>query len=128
MSPKLAVQMLVAERLPPVLGSIPFYDDVPQEAQFPYVTIDDAGAVEIDDTCTRRWRVTVALNVWSRYDGYAETYQIQGLIDSVLAYARGTYAGHRITTVNPDNTQAFRDLDGYTRHGVSTFTAIVEQI
>lgn len=107
------------------------YDRVPRgEPTYPYVTlgettVTDAGAkggVNIDHH-------TIALHVWSRYDGHKETKQILDAIRDALHHQTGlTVTGHTLVELTHEFTEMFGEdnQDGVTWHGVARYGAITQ--
>ena len=49
--------------------SYPVYDDVPQNAAFPYIVIGEDTSIPFDDDCNTGAESTITIHVWSIYSG-----------------------------------------------------------
>tara|TARA_R110001606_G_scaffold51027_1_gene127480 strand:+ start:66 stop:476 length:411 start_codon:yes stop_codon:yes gene_type:complete len=108
--------------------SIPVYDDVPQEATktdagFPFVTIGDDTFNEGSTDNELGFFTTLTIHIWSRYEGFLETKQIQADIYALLNRQQITMPNtdYGIAGITFDFSNAALDPDGLTRHGVSRF-------
>lgn len=128
MSATLALQKFIVQLLDTSELGVPVYDEVPQNAAFPYVSVGEFTSAQIDDSCTYRDQVSIELHVWSRYEGWKEAKNIQADIDRLLRDQSGEVDGYRITSIIRDTENMFRDPDGVTRHGVSNFIAFVTHL
>ena len=82
------------------------YDDVPKEAEFPYVSIGSAWETPDDADCLASVEIGFRLDVWSRSE--------IDLPEGALAMLE-----HR-------RSDAMRDPDGKTSHVAIEFTAVIE--
>ena len=103
------------------------YDEAPEDAEFPYVTIGESVHNEGDTVNTLGDDASVTVHCWSRYRGKKQIKEIQGAIYDALHRANTTYAGYDIISINWDTSQSFIDQDGLTRHGVQSFTVFVDK-
>lgn len=111
-----------------LLGGERLYDDVPQNAAFPYVVIDQ---MQLRDWSTGTERGTehmLMLHVWSRYDGKRETHEIADAVRAVLDGAALTLGNHRLVNLAHQFSDLKRDPDGETYHGVLRFRAVTEPL
>lgn len=114
------IQTAVFTRLNSQLTT-PIYDDVPQNAAFPYVVVGDDTSIALDDDCGNGFESTVTIHVWSIYSGRKEVKTIMGNIYNALhRYDLPISNGYTIAT-NYDYQDTFLDPDGVTRHGVIRF-------
>lgn len=97
------------------------YDDVPQNAAFPYVVIGDDTSIPLDDDCGSGFESTITLHVWSIYKGRKQVKDIMGAIYAALHRQDLTITGGYLITMNFDYQDSFLDPDGVTRHGVIRF-------
>jgi hypothetical protein len=100
------------------------YDNVTQvhesedPADFPYVTIGDDRISEWDDSCDTGGDSDSTIHVWSRAAHQLEAKDIVGRIRDVLHRQPLTMANHDVIGVDVINTDAQRDPDGKTVHGI----------
>jgi hypothetical protein len=138
MSFSLAVQTAVFQRLNtygPLIALVKgVYDNVPQPddsgaaADFPYVTIGDDSIVEWCDDTRSGADILVNIHTWSRSRGRKETKTIQGHIFNALHRYDITVSGYHCLGIDFENDQSFLDVDGFTRHGVSVFRIIIDEV
>lgn len=104
------------------------YDDVPQGALFPYVTIGDDTLIEWDQDACLGAEATITLHVWSRERGRKQAKTIQGaLYDALHRYALPVDGSHTVDCLW-EMSESFLDPDGHTRHGVSRFRIILQKL
>ena len=106
----------------------PVYDDVPQQADFPYVTIGEDSFTAWDTDSELGATSVLTVHTWSRTRGKKETKAIQGDIYDSLHRATLISAGYNFVTIDLISSESFLDADGLTRHGVQTFNAIIERL
>jgi hypothetical protein len=110
------------------------YDDKPQPGDagdpsiYPYVTIgeDINTAWDTDDTTGADNSITI--HTWSRAKGYKETKTIQGVIYDILNRAELGTSEYAFVTCEFLQHTAIMDSDGETRHGISTFRILLDQL
>jgi hypothetical protein len=111
-----------------VYDSVPQPDDTGNPADFPYITIGDDAIVEWCDDTKSGADILVTIHVWSRARGRKETKTIQGHIFDALHRYDLTVSGYHNVGIDYDNEQSFLDVDGLTRHGVSVFRIIIDEV
>jgi hypothetical protein len=126
MSAELEIQKAVFARLNNVL-SIPVYDNVPDNAQAPYVVIGDDTLVEFDSDGTSGFEATVTVHSWSIYRGRAEVKNIMGLIYDALHRAELNVQGYNLLGCDCEFSETFLESDGVTRHGVQRFRILIRE-
>ena len=110
------------------------YDNVPQAidtgsaAAFPYVTIGEDSLAEWDTDDSLGAQGSITVHTWSRARGRKECKDIQGLVYNALTRAELVLSGYTLVTVEFEGEQSFLDPDGLTRHGVSTFRIILDEV
>lgn len=98
------------------------YDDVPENATFPYIVVGESWASPWDDSTAPGLEHIVMLHHWSRYDGAKELRQMMAAVYDALNRATLTVSGQDVLDVRFTFGQALRDPDGETRHGVQRFS------
>ena len=109
------------------------YDDVPYLPEgmprnnFPYVVIgdDDTSAWDTDDTLGKE--IDLNIDIWSRTAGFKQTKAIMGEIYDILNRGALTKTGYNIVDCLCTESQALRDPDGITRHGVMVFKLTIQK-
>ncbi|HSK40601.1 MAG TPA: DUF3168 domain-containing protein, partial [Arenibaculum sp.] len=78
------LQRAVLMALTSALAPVEVYDDVPEEAAHPYVSIGDMAVATTSDKAGDGERHTLTLHVWSRYPGRKEVKELLGGIKTAL--------------------------------------------
>lgn len=104
------------------------YDDVPQDAAFPYVTIGEDTLTEWDTDTELGSQSVVTIHTWSRQRGKAETKRIQGLLYNALHRHDLSIPGYNVIDCLREMNNSALDPDGHTRHGVSNFRIILQKL
>lgn len=123
-----ALQTAIFTALDGVPGMPPVYDDVPENAPFPYVVIGDDVSAAFDDDCGSGADSMVTIHVWSTYPGRAEAKQILDLIYRTLHRSNLVIAGNVTITIDADYQMTLLDPDGVTRHGIIRFRVLTREI
>lgn len=114
--------------------TVPVYDAVPQavdagdNSAFPYVTIGEDSASEFDTDTSTGFDTDVTIHVWSRYRGRREVKQIQQAIYDALHLHDLSVSGYHTVMVLFESADSFMDADGITRHGVTIFRIVTEDV
>lgn len=114
--------------------NVPIYDAVPQAVDagdntaFPYVTIGDDSAGEFDTDTSNGFDTDCTIHVWSRYRGRREVKEIQQAIYDALHLHDLAVSGYHTVMVLFQSADSFMDADGITRHGVSIFRIVTEEV
>lgn len=110
------------------LGADWLYDDVPQNADFPYVVIDQMRVNDWSTGTERGSEHVLMLHVWSRYRGKREIYEISDTIRTALDDAALTLNDNRLINLTHQYSDLRRDEDGETWHAVMRFRAVTEPV
>ena len=127
MSFDLITQKKIYEALNGVI-SCPVYDNAPQGASFPYVTIGEANLTDNDTDSTQNVYISYVIHVWSQADGRKEIKTIMGEIYSALHLTKFSESGYSFTENYFLSSDSFVETDGKTRHGTQTFKLTMEII
>jgi len=111
-----------------LLGGANIFDRVPQDAPFPYVTLGQ--------TLDRDWSTgseegrehILTLHVFSRAGGSKQTQAIIAAIDDALKVAPIAIPGHALVNLRFEFSDARRDRDGETLHGILRYRAVTEPL
>lgn len=106
--------------------SVPVYDEPPQGAAYPYVTLNSQAARPDDPLDSRRDERLVYLTVWSSYRGQREVLEIMGALDAVLHRARLPLETGRMIRAYVVRKITSRDLPDGTYSGSVTVRVLVE--
>lgn len=97
----------------------PVYDDVPQDAAYPYLTIDQLAAIEEDDFIEHLLQWQVTLSVWSEYRGKKEAAELLEQARTAIHNKRLPGGAAFVETV-VSRMSLNRDQDGRTYTGQMT--------
>ena len=111
-----------------LLGGPRVYDDVPARGEFPFITIGQ--------TTERDWSTgsepgsehVFTLHVWSRAHGRKQADEVITAAKSVLHDQPLTLVDHRLVNLRCEFSEARRDSDGETFHGLVRFRAVTEML
>ena len=101
------------------------FDDVPQNASYPYIALGEETAVDFSVKDIQGWDLTVNIHVWSQYKGSKETKQIMDKIHDLLHNINLSVTGFNLINLRFEFSDIMRDPDGITTHGVMRFRAII---
>ncbi len=100
------------------------HDNVPGDADMPYLTLGDND--------TRDWpggtEHRLALHVFSRGGGRAEAKAIMGAVNAALHDAAPTLEGHALVNLRFLDATTRRERDGETWRGTIRFRAVTEDL
>lgn len=103
------------------------FDAVPQNQAFPYIVIGDATEVPWDHMGGKRGHeTTMALHIWSRYNGFAEALGILADVNRLLDRAALAVTGFATVQCAYEWSTTLRDPDGITRHVPVRYRLLVE--
>lgn len=104
------------------------FDNVPKDADFPYVTYGPVDALTDDADCITGFDLAIQLHVWSRAVGYPESKRIADLIRVSLHQADDIdLPVNALALIEHRQTTTTRDPDGLTSHAIMQFAAFVER-
>jgi hypothetical protein len=109
-----------------LIGSNRIFDDVPQGAPKPYLTLGQ--------TTVRDWSTgtddgnehLITLHVWSDIRGKKQASEIADAVRTALHDQPLTLVGHRLVNLRHEFSEARRDPDGATIHATVRFRAVTE--
>lgn len=100
------------------------YDAVPDDADFPYVSIGEC-TESPNDTMGKTGRdMTITVHTWSRYEGMKEVDQIQDRVDALLDRWAPTVSGWSATTMLHEFFESLTETlesSHRLRHGVARY-------
>ncbi len=111
-----------------LLGGARVYDHVPRDAPLPYVTLGQTTARDWSTGSEQGEEHVFAVHVWSRAAGKKEAHEIMGAVRACLHEAPLAPAGHRLVTLRHELSDARREADGETTHGIVRFRAVTEPL
>lgn len=138
MSFELVIQKAIYEKLAEsaelIAKKIPVYDDVPQpkdsgdSCNFPYVVVGDDSVKAWDTDTENGADAVITIHTWSRYLGKKEIKELQGYVYSALHNADLLIPNYVSVVCAFQGSDSFVDADGKTRHGVQTFSMLIEKL
>ncbi len=111
-----------------LLGAPRIYDDAPQNAQFPYVTLSQTQIRDWSTGTETGAEHTVTLHVWSRSRGKKQAFEVLAAIQALLHDQTLPLENHRLVNMRHEFSQVRRDPDGETYHGIARFRAVTEPV
>lgn len=109
-----------------VLGGAKIFDDVPQSASFPYLTFGQSIERDWSTGSERGCEHTLTLHVWSQAGGRKQTHEIIEKVRAALNDAPITVEDHKLVNLRHEFSEARRDEDGETYHGIVRYRAVTE--
>jgi hypothetical protein len=103
------------------------YDSVPDQVQFPYVTVGEGDELSDDADCITGFDISLDVDVWSRKKGFPEAKQISDAVRAALTETDIDISENALVYFQHRQTRFLRDPDGLTSHAVLTFEAFAEQ-
>lgn len=117
--PSFALQVAIFERMEAEL-SCPFYDSVPMNSPFPYVTIGTEISSNVDTLNSRRDFRLFYLTVWSDFKGQEQVKRLMAEIDAALHERPLPLSTGRVVSIRVARKQATPEPDGITYQGSVT--------
>jgi len=111
-----------------LLGGAKIFDDVPQRTDFPYLTFGRSSLRDWSTGTESGAEHVVTLHVWSREAGRREVRQIMSVLRAALHDQALVPAGHNLVNLRHEFSEARREPDGDTYHGIVRFRAVTEPI
>lgn len=111
-----------------LLGGTNIYKDVPQNADYPYLTFVQSVARDWSAGSDDGLEHILTLHVWSRADGKKETHEIIKAIREALHDGSVPVSDHHLVNLRHEFSEARRDPDGETYHGIVRYRAVAGSI
>lgn len=109
-----------------LLGADKIFDDVPREAEFPYVVFGPGLERDWGAGASPGHEHVLVLHVWSRLSGRRQTLEVMDAVRSALHDRHLPLEGHRLINLRHEMSEARRDDDGETYQGIVRFRAVTE--
>ena len=124
---KAIYQRLVADAgLSAALGGARVYDHVPRQVTPPYIAMGRSTVTDWSTGGDEGHEHALTLHVWSASAGHRETHELMGLVESAIDGADLALEGHRLVNLRHELSEARRDPDGETHHGIVRLRAVTE--
>ncbi|MEL6373421.1 MAG: DUF3168 domain-containing protein [Pseudomonadota bacterium] len=108
------------------LGGPHVFDDVPQGTAFPYVTFGRSTLRDWSTGSDRGEEHLVTLHVWSRGAGRKLVHDVMAALRDALHERALNVSDHRLINLRHVSSDARRESDGQTYHGVVRYRAVTE--
>ncbi len=109
-----------------LLGAARIYDDVPEDATFPFLTIGEVTERDNGTFTETATEHTFTIHAWSRAGGRKEVKDMAHLTIAALNDALIALEDHRLVNLRFETSRALRDPDGRTYHAIVQFRAVTE--
>jgi hypothetical protein len=109
-----------------LLGGAHVFDDVPRDAAFPYLTFGQSTLRDWSAGGEEASEHILTIHVWSQAPGRKEAHAIMGTVRGVLHDQALALDGHRLVNLRHEISEARRDADGETTHGIVRLRAVTE--
>jgi hypothetical protein len=109
-----------------LLGGARIYDDAPQAASFPFITLGQSVIRDWSTGTEDGAEHSLTLHVWSRAGGKREVHAIIEAIRAVLHDQPLSLADHHLVNLRHEFSEARLDPDGDTFHGIVRYRAVTE--
>jgi hypothetical protein len=109
-----------------MLGGARIYDDAPQGAAFPFITLGQSVVRDWSTGTEDGAEHDLTLHVWSRAGGKKQVHEILEAIRAVLHDQPLMLADHHLINLRNEFCEARLDPDGDTFHGIVRYRAVTE--
>jgi hypothetical protein len=109
-----------------LLGGAKVYDEPPNAAAFPYVTLGETRVADFSAGNDPGEEHRLTLHAWSRQGGHREAHLIAGALLQALDDAPLAPAGHHLVNLRFSVADIRREADGRTYHALVRFRAVTE--
>jgi hypothetical protein len=111
-----------------LLGGDRIYSDAPQAAPLPYISLGQTVNLDWSTGTEDGTEHSLTLHVWSRADSAAEVHEIMQVIRTLLHDKPLLLDDHYLVNLRHEFTEARRDPDGETMHGIVRYRAVTEPV
>ncbi|MGC1711744.1 MAG: DUF3168 domain-containing protein [Methyloceanibacter sp.] len=109
-----------------LLGGARIYDDAPQGASFPFITLGQSVIRDWSTGTEHGAEHSLTLHVWSRSGGKKQVHEIIEAIRSVLHDKPLLLTDHYMINLCHEFSEARLDPEGDTFHGIVRYRAVTE--
>jgi len=109
-----------------LLGAPRVYDDVPPGTPYPYLTFGHSTLRDWSTGSEEGDEHVLTLHVWSQAGGKRQAHEIMSAVRVALHDQPLALAGHRLVNLRHEFSEARRDADGETTHGIVRYRAVTE--
>ena len=109
-----------------LLGGVRVYDDAPQAAPYPFITLGQSVIRDWSTGTEDGAEHNLTLHVWSRSGGKKQALEIIEAIKAVLHDQPLALPDHHLVNLRHELSEARLDPDGDTFHGIVRYRAVTE--
>jgi len=109
-----------------LLGGVRVYDDAPQAAIYPFITLGQSVIRDWSTGTEDGAEHLLTLHVWSRAGGKKQVHDIIEAIKATLHDQPLTLVDHELVNLRHEFSEARPDPDGDTYHGIVRYRAVTE--
>lgn len=109
-----------------LLGSGRIFDNAPQRSAMPYLTIGQSIVRDWSTGTEAGDEHILTLHVWSRAEGRREAQEIMQALRDALHERALALEGHHLVNLRHELSEARREPDGETYHGIVRLRAVTE--
>ena len=109
-----------------LLGGVRVYDDAPQAAVYPFITLGQSVIRDWSTGTEDGAEHSLTLHIWSRSGGKKQVLEIIEAIKAVLHDQPLALPDHRLVNLRHELSEARLDPDGDTFHGIVRYRAVTE--
>jgi hypothetical protein len=111
-----------------VLGAGRVFDDAPQRSAMPYLTFGQSALRDWSTGSEAGDEHLLTLHVWSRAEGRRQTHTIMQVLRDALHERVLALDGHHLVNLRFELSEARREPDGETYHGIVRLRAVTEPL
>lgn len=111
-----------------LLGGTRIYDHVPRGSVFPYVTFGQSSERDWSTGSEEGCEHVLTLHVWSQAAGRKQAEEIMAAMRNALHDKTLALTGYRLVNLRHEFSDARRDPDGETIHGIVRLRAVTEPV
>ncbi len=109
--------------------SYTIYDDLPEQAPFPYVVMGEMTGRDWSDKFEPGQEVYSTIHIWSQYAGRKEAAEMgDGILQALSKSPLDLAPNFRAVLDELDMNELIIDIDGITRHGIMRFKYLIEEV
>lgn len=111
-----------------LLGGPKVFDAVPQRTAYPYITIGQSIARDWSTASDDGHEHILTFHVWSDASGRKAIHEIMAAVRAALHDQPLTPSGYRLVNLRHELSEARREIDGETYHGITRYRAVTEPL
>jgi Protein of unknown function (DUF3168) len=109
-----------------LLGGVRIYDDPPQDASYPFITLGESALRDWSTGTEDGSEHLLTLHVWSRAGGKKQAHDILEAVKDAMHDKRLALIDHHLVNLRQEFSEVRPDVDGHTYHGIVRYRAVTE--